>query len=113
MLLARQDKTDRLVGRVDQEQKSFVAGRVALEREHVDRVAAEKHADTTHERRAPFLVAHLVAAGIEPHYVPDFRAADPAALEEFWAPKNRMIAPELNESLRKIEEFVLRVVVFP
>ena len=41
MLLARQDEADRLVMRVDQEQKRFVADGLPFETKHVDGVAVD------------------------------------------------------------------------
>ena len=39
--------------------------------------------------------------------------ANPAALEKFRTPKDRMIAPQLDELLREIEQLLLLVVMLP
>src|SRR5205823_6880920 len=90
MFLARQNERERLEMRVDQKEESLVADRLALEIQDVDRVAAQQHFDGAHGRRRPFFIGHFVAAGIEPHHVPDLRAANPAALKKFRPAKNRM-----------------------
>src|SRR6267378_4179418 len=113
VLLSRQHKNDRLKMRVDEKQEGLVADRFAFETEHVNRISTQKHSDAAHEWRRPFFVAHLVAAGVEPHHIPDLRPADSPALEKLRTPKNRMIAPELNQLLREPEKVFLLIVVFP
>ena len=95
--------------RVDQEEKGIVADRFAFEILHVDGVAAQEHSEAANERRIPLLVAHLVAAGIEPHHVANLRAANPAALERISAGERPGVrAASWIRRLREIEERLLR-----
>ena len=71
MFLSGQTKRDQLVMGVNQEEECVVANWFAFEIEHVHRVAAQQHAETTNERGCPFFFAHLITAGIEPHHIPN------------------------------------------
>ncbi len=90
MLLTGQHKRDRFVMGINQQQKCVVADWFAFETENIDRIATEQHADTTNERRRPFFVAHLAAAGIEPHHIANLGTAYPPALKKFRTAKDRM-----------------------
>src|SRR6476659_8716949 len=99
--------------RVDQEQEGIVANRLAFKTLDIDRVAAQEHPETADKGRIPLLVAHLIAAWIEPHHVANLRTADPPTLEKFRPSKNRMLAPKLDEAPGEFEERFLFVVMFP
>src|ERR1700746_395685 len=113
MFLTRENERDRLVISVDQEKKRIVANRLILKIEHIAGVAAQQYAKTTYEGRRPFFLAHFVPAGIEPHHIPNLRAANPAALEEFRPAKHGMLFAELNQSPRKFQKLILFLIAAP
>src|ERR1019366_5874132 len=100
MFLSREHELNRFVMRADQQQECSVADRLAFEIHNISRVAAEQHSETTRERRGPFLFAHFVPAGIEPHHVANFGILVPPSVKKFRSPKNWMIFAKLNQSLR-------------
>src|SRR5205807_1066916 len=113
IFLARKQEWDRLVMRVDQKQKSIVAHRLALRVHEISGVAAHQHPKATRKRRVPFLFAHFVAAGIEPHHVLDFATANAPTLKKFRATKNRMLAPQPNQFPGELEQPILFFVPLP
>src|SRR5579885_84499 len=113
LFLAWQNKGNRLVMGIEQKQKGIVANRFAMEAQHVHHVAAQEHAQAADEGRSPLLLAHLVAAGIEPHHVANLRAGDAASLEKFRPPENRVRPAELDQVSGKLQELVLPVVAVP
>src|SRR6202795_1930030 len=113
MLLTRKHELDRLEMSINKQQKSVVADRRAFEIKHIDRVAAQEHAEAAKKRRSPFLVAHFVAVRIEPHHITNFRSADSPPLEKFRPAEDRMVAPKLDQLLRKRAELFLLFVVLP
>src|SRR3984893_9664375 len=101
VFFARRQKRDRFVVRVDQQNKSIVAERLSPRINDIAGVTADKHSKATHEWRRPFLVAHLIAARIEPHHVLNFRSANAFALKKFRPAKNGMLLTKFDEALRK------------
>src|SRR5204862_1385000 len=106
MFLARQDEGDGLVMRVDQQQKGVVMYWFALELEHIRRIATQQHAETAHERRRPFFLCHPVAAGIEPHHIPNLRAGDAATFSALRTPQSRMLFSELYQVSRHLTPLI-------
>src|SRR4051794_15100912 len=99
--------------RVEENQKSLIANRLAFGVDHIERVAAQQHAETADKGRRPFFVAHFIPTGVEPHDILDFRAADTAALEKFGPAKNRMLMSQLDQFSGEFEKFVLLFRSFP
>src|SRR5207248_10788290 len=54
-----------------------------------------------------FLVAHLVAARIEPHHISDLGTADAFTLKEFRPPENGMLFAEFDQASSKIEKPII------
>src|SRR6266536_2700428 len=102
VFLARQDKWDRFVVRVNQQQKCVIADWFPFKIENIDRVAAQQHANAANKRRRPFLLAHFAPARIEPHYIPNLRTAYPPALKKFWPTKHRMRLAKPNQLSREL-----------
>src|SRR5205814_1958438 len=94
MLLAWEHERNRFVMRINQEQKCYVTNQLAFNIDNIIGVTAQKHSQTTHQGRGPFLVTHFFATGIEPHHVLDLRISNPAPAKKFRPPKHRMFAPE-------------------
>src|SRR2546430_17736129 len=113
MLLSRENKRDWLIMRVDQQQERVVANWFTFKIENIHRVAAQQHAKTANERRCPFFLAHLAAAGIEPHHIADFRTSNPSALEKLRTAEDGMIAPQLNQFSRELNKLILFLIPLP
>src|SRR6266702_3840157 len=113
MFLSRENKRDWLIMCVDQQQERVVANWFTFKIENIHRVAAQQHAKTANERRCPFFLAHLAAARIEPHHIPDFRTSNPPALEKLWTAEDRMVLPELNQLLRELNKLILFFIALP
>ena len=113
MLLARKHKRDRFMMSIHKEQKCFIPDRLKLKIDNVLGVSAQEHAETTHERRAPFFIAHFIAAGIEPHHILDLGPTYPPTPEKFRPPKDRMLAPKADQFFRELEERVLLFIALP
>src|SRR5882724_1443882 len=113
ILLAGKHKRYRFIMGINQQQKRVVANWFAFKINNIDRVATEQHSDTANERRRPFFVAHLAPAGIEPHHIPNLRAAYPAALKEFWTAKYRMRLAKPDQLSREIQKLLLLFIVPP
>ena len=105
VFLPRQNEGQRLVMRVESEREKSRRESVRLRNSSTSIVSPlNSTPEAAHEGRAPFLVAHFVAARIEPHHVLDLRSANAPALEKLRTPENRMIAPELDQLLGEIEK---------
>ena len=96
MFLARENELNRFEVRIDEQEKGVVVNGFALEIDHVGGIAAQQHPEAAHKWRSPFLLAHFVAARIEPHNVFDLTATNPPSLEKFWASKDRMLFAQMN-----------------
>src|SRR5689334_15748259 len=99
--------------RIDQKEKRLIPHRFPLEGKNINRIAAQKHAETSNERRCPLFVAHLVSTRIEPHHIFNFSSTNSTTLQEFRAPKYRMFAPKLNQSAGEFEQLVLLIISVP
>src|SRR4026208_1645087 len=107
MLLARQHEGDRFVMRIKQQQKCVVADWFTFKTEDIDRIATQQHADTANEWRSPFFLAHLAAAGIEPHHVPNLGTAYPSTLKKFRPSKYWMLIAKSNQLSRELQKLNL------
>src|SRR6266568_5075041 len=103
MFLAREDELNRFEVRIDEQEKGFVANGFALEIDYVGGIAAEQHSEAAHKWRRPFLLAHFVAARVEPHDVANLRPVNATPLQKFRAPKDRMIFAQFNQSPGELE----------
>src|SRR5579864_1381183 len=110
MFRSWKQKRDPFEVRIDQNEKCFVSHRLAFEIHDVDRIAAQKHAETTHKRRRPFVVAHFAATRRKPHHIFDLASPNPATLEKFRTSKDRMIFAELNQATGKLKELTISAV---
>src|SRR3954447_5504939 len=99
--------------RIEENQKSLIAHRLALEIRNVERVAAQQHAQRAHERRGPLLFAHLVSTRIEPHHILDLRTTDATALEKFRPAKNRVSITQSDQFPGELQKLVLVFRAFP
>src|SRR6266545_3136745 len=96
MLLTGQDKGDRFVMRIDQQQKCVITNCLALKIRNIAGIATKQHANTANEWRRPFFVGHFAHAGIEPHHVAILGAAYPPTLKKFRPAKHRMRIAKRN-----------------
>src|SRR5207244_7678981 len=75
--------------------------------------AAQEHPETPDNGRIPLLIAHFIAAWIEPHHIYDVTAAHPSAPKEFRTPKDGMGAAKLDQLSCKLEKLILFFVALP
>src|SRR5207248_1579565 len=87
--------------------------RFTFEIEHIHRITAQKHAETTNERRRQFFFAHSPPSRIKQHHIPDFRTPIPPPLEKFRPTKARLLFPNLNHPPRKLKQLILFLVPLP
>src|SRR3982750_1504866 len=107
MLLARQDKGDWFVMRINQQQKGVVTDRRAFEIENIAGITTEQHPHTTYEWRPPLFIAHLTPTGIEPHHIANFRTSYSPALKKLGPTKYRMRITKSDQLSRELEKLIL------
>ena len=88
--------------RIDEQQERVVPDRFAFKIEYIGCIATQQYADTTHKRRYPFFLAHLIPAGVEPHHISGFGTTNSSSLKELRSAEDGMILPELNQCSREL-----------
>src|SRR5436305_15161294 len=110
MLLDRQNKWDRFVMRINQQQKGLVTDWFAFKTENIAGIATQQHPNTTNERRRPVFVAHFAPAGIEPHHVANVRTAYSPTLKKLRPTKQRMCITQSVQLSRELQKLILLLV---
>src|SRR5690242_20161941 len=102
-------KLDRLMVRVDQQEKGVIENRIAEMVFLFDAVSCQSYAEATDIPLFPILFGHLLAVRTEPGEVLDVRAVYTAALKELPASKDRMSRPEHDQSAGEGEKRLLSI----
>src|SRR3954451_20063278 len=113
MFLARQDKRDRFVMRVNQQQKGIVTDWFAFKAENIAGIATQQHPNATNKSRGPFFVAHLAPARIEPHHVANLRTSYSPTLKKLRPTKHRMCMTKTDQLSRELQKLILLFVARP
>ena len=58
--------------RINQQQKGVVVDRLTFKVQDITGIATQQHSNASNKWRRPFFLAHLIAAGIEPHHIAGF-----------------------------------------
>ncbi len=101
--MGRQNEVDRLVVRVQQQEKGVGDDRRARVVELLDRIPRQAQPEAAREAVLPLLLRHLLAVGAEPREILDLRALDPAALEEPAAMEHRLLGAQADQLADEVD----------
>ena len=99
--------------RIQENQQGVIHNRPALFiglRHGITRETKHEGAD---KARVPILVSHSLPIRTQPGDVLDLRSTDPAPLKKEPPPENRVLLPQVNETLREYHQLTGRTVQFP
>ena len=96
-LACRQDKWNRFMVGVEEQDECFVGDGIAPRVFFFDGVAGEDEADGPQVPLVPIGLIHFFTVRVQPDNVFDVGPVDPPPLEETPAPKHRMVLPQGDE----------------